>query len=339
MGKKDFYSVLGISRTASDDEVKKAYRKLAMKFHPDKNPGDKQAEDRFKEASEAYEVLRDPKRRQMYDQFGHVGAHAGAGGFQGGGRPFEGFEGFTGGFGGFGGAQNQGGPEGFQDFFSDFFGDVFTGGPKKKSGPGFSRPNQKGADLRYTLSVSFEEAARGCEKLISFIRQKNNKEDTAKLSISVPAGVKHGQRLKLRGEGDQPAGASAAGDLYVIVNLQTHPLFQRQNNDILMDLPIAFTDAILGTEIEIPTLVGKATLKVPPGTHTGQMFRLKGKGFPEVGGYGSGDMLVKAIVDVPKEMTKDEQELISKLSQAAKRAPLVKEFEEKFAALLKSRKG
>lgn len=332
MAKKDFYSILGISRTASTEEIKKAYRKLAMKYHPDKNAGDVTAENKFKEASEAYEVLRDPKRRQMYDQFGHVNAHAGPGGFSGGG-PYEGFEGF-GDFGGFG---QQGAPEGFQDIFSDFFGDVFAGGPgsRKRSSP-FGR--QRGADLRYTLSVTLEEAARGCEKTISFVRQRANKEDTAKLSISIPAGVKSGQRLKLRGEGDLGPGHSQAGDLYVVVTFQDHPLFVRKDNDLLMDLPISFIDAILGAEVEVPTLTGRATLKIPAATHPGQVFRLKGKGFPETGGYGSGDQLIKIVVDIPKGVSEADRQQIEKLTHLKQKSPLVQEFQERMKQLLKARK-
>lgn len=324
MAKKDLYAVLGVTRTASDDELKKAYRKLAMKFHPDKNPGDKSAEDRFKEATEAYEVLKDPKRRQMYDQYGHSGPQ---GGWPGG-NPFEGYRGgFSQGF------DPQAGPESFQDVFSDFFGDVFSSGQKGRRGP----RNAKGADLRYSLQVSLEDAASGCEKVISFVRQRGSKEDTARLSITVPAGVKGGQRLKLKGEGDHPDGASAPGDLYVIVNFIEHALFRRKENDVLLDLPISFVDAILGSSVEIPTLTGKATLTIPPGTHPGQTFRLKGKGFAEVGGYGSGDMLIRVMVDVPKDISEDERKVVQKLAHLTEKAPLVSEFKEKFRKLMRSR--
>jgi molecular chaperone DnaJ len=330
VAKKDLYAVLGVPRSAGEEEIKKAYRKLAMKYHPDKNPGDKVAEDKFKEASEAYDVLRDPKRRQMYDQFGHAGPNpfGGAGGPGAGPNPFEGFNEFGGGFGG--ARMDQ---EGFQDVFSDFFGDIFSGGPKGRRGP---RP-QKGADLRYSLQITLEEAASGCEKTITFVRHRGNKEDTAKLSITVPAGVKAGQRLKLRNEGDYPEGATGPGDLYVIVNFQEHPLFRRKDNDAMMDLPISFIDAIAGASVEIPTLVGKANLNIPPGTHPGQIFRLKGKGFPEVGGYGSGDMLVKIVVDIPQDLTEEERRLIQKLGSMGDRTPLVNEFKEKMRKLLRSR--
>lgn len=330
MAKRDYYSVLGVARTASADDIKKAYRKLAHKYHPDKNQGDKAAEDRFKEVTEAYDVLNDPQKKQAYDQFGFAGA-AGAGpgaGFRGqrtGGPGFEGFDFRTA-----GGPNGTGGADPFQDFFSDFFGDVFQGGRGGAQG-------QRGADLRYTLTVSLEEAATGTEKKISFVRHRHGKEDTARLSITVPAGVKAGQRLKLRGEGDLPPGANKAGDLYVIVQFQEHPLFKRKDNDVLMELPVSFVDALLGTKVEIPILSGKAQLTIPPGTHTGQMFRLKGKGFPDIGGYAPGDMLVKILIDVPNDLSEDEKQTLEKLRKVASRSPMVNEFKERMAALIKQR--
>ncbi|MCB0411638.1 MAG: DnaJ domain-containing protein [Bdellovibrionales bacterium] len=327
MSRKDYYEILGVSRSASMDEIKKSYRKLALKFHPDKNPGDKAAEDRFKEISDAYEVLRDPKRRQMYDQFGHVGATAGA--HPGGPGAGPGYEAYSGGFQGF----NQQNQEGFQDFFGDFFSDFFAGSQRRRNPS--SQTRARGADLRYTLNISLEEASTGCEKVISFVRRKKNKEETARLSITVPAGVKEGQRLKLRGEGDNQAGS--AGDLYVIVNFLEHPLFHRKDNDLLLELPLSFVDALLGASIEIPTLKGRVQLKVPAGTHTGQVFRLKEKGFPEVGGYGHGDMLVKVLVDVPKNLNSEEIEQIEKLRPVGARSPLVNEYKDKVQNLLKTR--
>ncbi len=325
MSKKDFYSVLGVHRNASEEDIKKAYRKLAMKYHPDKNPGNKNAEERFKEVSEAYEVLHDPQKKQMYDQFGHAGAHAS------GPNPFDGF-------GGFGGA--QAGPESFQDIFGDFFSEMFTGGA---GGPGARsrgpRPGPvKGADLRYSLSISLEEGALGCEKIITFIRKKGHKEETAKLSITVPAGVKAGQRLKLRGEGDSIGVGSRPGDLYVIINFQPHPLFRRRDDDLLLELPITFIDAVIGTEVEVPTLTGKAHLKIPSGTQPSQVFRLKSKGFPRVGSYGSGDMLVKIIIDVPKGLNSQQIELIRQLKEHSLASPLVDDYKIKMDQLIRARK-
>lgn len=328
MPKKDFYSILGVSRTATADELKKAYRKLAMKFHPDKNPGDKKAEEKFKELSEAYEVLSDPKKREMYDQFGSTGA---AGGFGQGGF------GGAGGFGGFGqGGFGGGGPQpDYQDLFADIFGDVFGGAGR--AGGGRNR-KQKGADLRYTLGVSFEEAATGCEKTIHFVRTRNAKDDSAKISVKIPAGVKNSQRLRLANEGDSGINGGGNGDLFVIVNVVDHPLFRREDDDVILDLPVSFTDAILGTEIEIPTLFSKAQIRIPPGTHSGQNLRLKGKGFPRVGGFGSGDMLVKILVDTPTNLDRKQRELLEQLAQDKTETPMVKNFRERFDQLMKARR-
>jgi molecular chaperone DnaJ len=347
MAKRDYYEVLKVPRTATADELKKAFRKLAMQLHPDKNPGDKKAEEKFKEVNEAYETLSDPEKRQMFDQFGHAGAQAGFRPGGGGAGPFGG--GF-GGAGGFSGAGGQGqNPENMQDIFGDIFSDFFSGrtrgsgGPERGAGPGGAGRGQtrgRGADLRYTLGISFEEAAAGTEKTISFIRQRAGKEETARLQVTVPAGVKPGQRLKLRGEGDaSAAGASGGtGDLYVIINIQDHSLFKRVENDIHMDLPLGFADAIAGTTADIPTLTGKASLKIPAGTPSGQLFRLKGKGFASVNGPGAGDMLVRIVIDVPKELTDEQRELLKKFSASLKPSPLVKAYQEKVERILKTKK-
>lgn len=329
MAKKDFYSLLNVSRTATADEIKKAYRKLAMQFHPDKNPGDKKSEEKFKEISEAYDTLSDQKKRDMYDRFGHAGAQGGFGG--GDGNPFGG----AGGFGGGGGAGP--GADNFQDIFGDVFGDIFGGARGPGGGQQRSRRPTKGADLRYTLNIAFEESALGCEKVISFMRQRGNKEESAKLSVNVPAGVKEGQRLKLANEGDAGS-AGPAGDLYVIINIQDHPLFKRNENDVTLDLPITYTDAILGTSIEVPTLTGKAMIRIPAGTHTGQTFRLKGKGFPKIGGFGSGDMLVKILVDTPANLTSKQKELIEELAKNGESTPMVKAFNDKVSSMMRNRK-
>ena len=346
MAKRDYYEVLGAPRSATPDDLKKAFRKLAMQFHPDKNPGDKKAEDRFKELNEAYEVLSDAQKRQAYDQFGHMGAQ---GGFRPGQNPFEGFnrggaagQGF-GGFEGFNYSGGQGAPgdaENFQDIFGDIFSDFFAGRGGPRPGGATQKPNSRGrgADLRYTLNISFEEAAAGTDKTISFIRQRGGKEETAKLSITVPAGVKGGQRLKLRNEGDAPTGNGPLGDLYVIINIQDHPLFKRVENDVHLDLPITYFDAVLGTTVDIPTLTGKASLRVPPGTPSGQIFRLKGKGFAAVGGPGAGDMLVRVIIDVPRELSDEQRDLLKRFSSTLKPSPLIKSYHEKVDRILKSKK-
>ncbi|MGZ5280403.1 MAG: DnaJ C-terminal domain-containing protein [Pseudobdellovibrionaceae bacterium] len=323
--KKDFYAVLGVSRTASPEEIKKAYRKLAMKYHPDKNPNDKKAEDQFKELSEAYEILSDEKKREMYDQFGFAGSGAGYAGAGAGGPGFGGFQ------------QGFGSSDDFQDIFGDMFGDVFGG----RAGPGGfrqSRRQQRGADLRYTLTISFEESALGTEKTVSFMRHRNGREETARLSVKVPAGVKPGQRLKLSSEGDGAPQGGASGDLYVIIQIQEHPMFRREEDDVLLDAPVSFTDAILGGEIEVPTLTGRVALKIHPGSHSGQVFRLKGKGFPKSGGFGAGDMRVRILIDTPSHLTGKQKELVQELAKSSSETPQVKEFKEKMAQILKGRK-
>lgn len=292
-----------------------------MQFHPDKNPGDKKAEDKFKEITEAYETLSDPQKRDLYNQFGHSGPQQGFSG----GHPF-----------GAGGGPRPGSQETFNDIFGDVFSDFFAG---KSGANNFrNRKPSKGADLRYTLTIGFEEAATGCEKVIHFMRQRGNKDENAKLSVSVPAGVKEGQRLKLSGEGDQLAGQGQPGDLYVVMNVQQHSLFKREEADVLLDLPIVYSDALLGTEVEVPTLTGKALIRIPPGTHTGQTFRLKGKGFPKIGGFGSGDMLVQVVIDTPEKLTDRQKKLILEAAEENTEPPLVKQFKEKVLQMARSRK-
>ena len=330
MAKRDFYDILGVSRSASPEELKKTYRKLAMKYHPDKNPGDKKAEDKFKELNEAYDVLSDTKKREAYDQFGHAGTQQG---FPGGDSPFGAGGPFSGG--GFRGGGAGPGPDQFQDIFGDVFGDIFGQRPGGGPGPGRRRPT-KGADLRYSLSITFEESAVGTEKMITFVRQNKNKDETRKLNVTVPAGVREGQRLKLSGEGDITPGG--AGDLFVIINLQEHALFQRSEFDVTMDLPVSYTNAILGTSLEVPTLTGKSEIRIPPGTHSGQMLRLKGKGFPKAGGYGNGDMLIRVLVDTPETIAGRQKELLEELSKIPDETPMVKAFREKSTQLLRTRK-
>lgn len=320
MSKKDFYSVLGVERSATADEIKKAYRKLALQYHPDKNPGNKKAEEKFKEITEAYEVLSDANKRKSYDQFGATGfqdfSGFGAGGFEG----FRNYGGFQ-----------QGNPENFQDIFGEVFGDFFSGKTRTK------RPS-RGADLRYTLSISLEEAASGCEKAIHFIRQKGSQNDSAKLSVHVPAGVKEHQKLKLAGEGDIPLSGGTPGDLYVIISIAPHPFFTREENDIHIEVPVSFTDALLGGQIEVPTLSGKSLVKIPPGTTSGQVFRLKSKGLPRLGGFGSGDMLVKVQLVTPGRLTQEERELVEKLAQKIGEPESVEEYKKKLADFMRTRK-
>lgn len=305
MPKKDYYSVLGVTKGASEDEIKKAYRKLAMQYHPDKNPGNKKAEEKFKEVTEAYDVLSDPKKRANYDQFGDSEFIKG---------PYQGSEGPR--------------PE-FHDVFGDIFSELFKGaGPKKPS---------KGADLRYTLRITLEEAAQGTEKIIHYMRQRNGHTAEAKLSVKVPAGVRHEQKLRLAQEGDDLGPGTQAGDLFIVIDIQEHPLFKLDGDDIVLELPITFVQALLGAEVEIPTLTSKILVKIPPGSTTGTVLRIKNKGFPTVGGFGAGDMRVKLVVDTPTKVTETERKLIMELGKSLGDTPKVKEFREKVQQVLNMR--
>src|SRR5205823_2773638 len=251
--KRDYYEVLGDSRDATDEEIKKAFRKLAHQHHPDKNPGNRKAEERFKELAEAYQVLCDPERRTMYDRFGHAAFEQGAGA--------AGFD--------FG--------AGFEDIIGDLFGDFFGTGRTR----GRTRA-RRGQDLRYDLELNFK----------------------------VPAGVDAGSRLKLRGEGEPGMNGGPAGDLYVLLHVREHPLFVREGRDIVCEVPISITQAALGTEMEVPTLEGTARVKIPASTQSGQVFRLKGQGIPDLNGYGRGDELVRVIVETPKKLSARQRELL-----------------------------
>lgn len=345
--KRDFYEVLGVGREALQDEIKKAYRKLALKHHPDRNPGDKESEERFKEASAAYQILGDPERRAQYDRFGHAAFDQ------------------QGGFGGF--DFNSG----FEDLFSDIFGDFFGGGRGRPRGRA-----RRGDDLRYDLQIKFEDAAFGCEKKLSVPRwkgcetcgAKGTKSGTApracpscrgsgqirfqqgffsiaktcsqcagagtiiadpcetcggggrvhltqQLNVKIPPGVDDGSRLKLRGEGEAGTGGGPAGDLYVVISVKEHPIFGRQGKDVVCEIPVSFTQLALGAEIEVPTLEDKAKLKIPSGTQTGTVFRLKEKGIPDLQGYARGDQLVRVHVEVPRKLTAQQRELLEEYAR------------------------
>jgi molecular chaperone DnaJ len=343
MAKRDYYEVLGVERGASEAELKKAYRRLAMKFHPDRNPDDKTAEEKFKEANEAYEVLSDASKRQAYDQYGHAGVDQSAGGA-----------------GGFGGAN-------FSDIFGDVFSDFFGGarGGSSRGGP------QRGSDLRYTLDLDLEDAVRGttvtirvptlvncksCDgsgakkgsspttcstcagvgqvrmqqgffsvqqtcprchgsgKMITdpcgSCRGQGRVEESKTLSVKVPAGVDNGDRIRLSGEGEAGTLGGPSGDLYVVVNVREHAIFQRDGKHLYCEVPISFVDAALGGELEVPTLDGRVKLKIPEGTQTGKLFRLRGKGVAPVRGGGAGDLMCRVAVETPVNLSRRQRELL-----------------------------
>jgi len=363
-GKADYYKVLGVGRGAGEEEIKKAYRQLALKYHPDRNPGDKQAEEKFKGLSEAYQVLSDPEKRIQYDQFGHAAF--------GDGSPFKGGFEFSG---------------GFEDIFGDIFGEFFGAGTTRRR----SRA-QRGADFRYDLEIGFEEAVFGGEKKIKVPRHgpcdvchgSGCKAGTSPrpcpachgkgqvnfqqgffnvsrtcgqcrgqgtiisdpcgscsgagrvrklhtLSVKIPAGVDAGTRLKLRGEGEVGVSGGPSGDLYVDIRVKPHPLFSREGQDILCGVPISFVQAALGTEIDVPTLEGKVKIKIPPGTQSGKILRLKGKGVTDVEGYRRGDQLIQVIVETPAHLTARQKEILKEFAALGEEeaSPLAKGFFEK----------
>jgi molecular chaperone DnaJ len=350
VSKRDYYEVLGVARTASEQEIKSSYRKLALTYHPDRNPGDKAAEDKFKEAAEAYAVLADGDKRHMYDRFGHAGlGGAATSGFDP--SVFTGFEDILGGLG---------------DIFG--FSDVFGGG-RRRGGP------RRGADLRYDLEISFAESAKDFETSIQIPRQETcdtcggngaaagtspttcpqchgrgqlqyqqgfftvartcgqcrgtgsiiakpcptcrgagRLQKDRKLTVRIPAGISTGQKLRISGEGEAGVAGGPRGDLYVVIQVQEHPFFQREGNDLYCEVPLNFPTVVLGGDIRVPTLDGDEPFTIPPGTETGTTFRIRGKGMPDVAGRGRGDLMVTVKVRTPKKMTKDQRKLLEQLA-------------------------
>ncbi|MFT7405006.1 molecular chaperone DnaJ [Zhongshania sp.] len=345
MSKRDYYEILGVSRDTDSKEVKKAYRRIAMKNHPDRNPDDPKAEDIFKEATEAYEVLADEEKRANYDRFGHEGVNAGGGG---------------------GGAAG-----GFSDIFGDVFGDIFGGGG---GGGGRQRGPQRGSDLRYTLEIELEQAVHGstakiriptlvaCKPCDGSGAKKGSKpitcatcngigqvrmqqgffavqqacpncrgkgstisnpcsechgqglnEETKTLSVKVPAGVDTGDRIRLTGEGEASPNGGPTGDLYVQMSVRPHGIFKRDGKNLYCDVPISFADAALGGELDVPTLGGRVKLKIPVETQTGKSFRLRGKGITPVRGGSTGDLICKVTLETPVSLTKRQKELLQEL--------------------------
>ena len=316
MSGKDYYKILGVAKSASADEIKKAYRKLALKYHPDHNKGDKAAETKFKEISEAYAVLSDPEKRQQYDTFG-------AEGFQNRFSQEDIFRGFD--FSnifrefGFGGGRSD-------NIFSQIFGAGMGGGqgrahfhtggsPFQSSFQGFQeRPRGiKGQDLVYELSLTLEDIANGTEKLIAY--DLGGAQE--KVSVKIPAGIQSGKKLRLPGKGRPGIQGGPPGDLYIQVHVLDHPLFRREHDDLHIRQEIPFSSAVLGTEIEVPTIDRKRLkLKIPPGTQNGAKFRMRGYGLPRMGGNTRGDQIVEIRVAVPKELNKDQKDLVKKLEKA-----------------------
>ncbi|RXZ45018.1 molecular chaperone DnaJ [Crenobacter cavernae] len=353
MAKRDYYEVLGLAKNASEDEIKKTYRKLAMKYHPDRNPDSHEAEEKFKEVKEAYEILSEPEKRAAYDQFGHAGVDQQAG--MGGG---------AGGFGGFG------------DAFADIFGDIFGG---RAGGGGGGRSNvYRGADLQYNLEISLEDAARGCERQLEFqvmeecdtchgsgakpgtqpktcstcgghgqvrlsqgffsIQQTcptchgSGKQITdpcgvchgggrvrknRKLNVKIPAGIDDGMKIRNSGQGEPGVNGGPAGDLYVQIHLKPHPVFRRDGHNLHCEMPISFATAALGGEVDIPTLEGMARLKIPAETQTGKVLRLRGKGVKSVRGADYGDLMCHVVVETPVNLTERQKELLREFEAVA----------------------
>src|SRR5439155_8973310 len=319
MAKRDYYEILGVPRTAIDDDIKKAHRKLVRKYHPDVNKNNKEAEERFKEAQEAYDVLSDPQKRRNYDQFGHAGV--GAGGAPGaGGDPFEAFRRAQQGRGG--GRQQWGGPgvtvEDFDpsDFgngqFSDIFEQLF--GAQQRAGGRGARGRERaraapsrGADVEYPVTLTFAQAARGTTLPLQIDRGNGQRET---IEIKIPAGVKDGSRVRIKGKGEP--GAGEPGDLYIITAVHPHPYFRREGLDILIDVPISLYEALRGTKVEVPTLDGPVTLTIPPGTSSGAKLRIKGRGVERAGE--KGDQLCAVKVIVPKTLDEEDKALVEKLA-------------------------
>jgi len=321
MAKKDYYEILGVKKNASEEEIKKAYRKLALKYHPDRNPGNKQAEERFKEINEAYAVLSDKEKRRQYDQFGPAGFSQRFSQED----IFRGFDisdlfkdlGFSTGdvfsriFGGgtrgakirFGGFEDLFGQRGPQTYD---YGDIFAGGYQRPETMG-----QKGQDIEYELNLSFQEAAFGGEKKIKFSKGDRVEE----ITVKIPAGIESGKKLRLAEKGMPGIGNAPPGDLYLKVNVTEHPIFKREGSDIVVDKEIKLTDALLGTTIEVPTLDGVKYVKVPPGTQSHSRIRLKGFGIPHFQGSGRGDEYVRLIVKYPKNLTEKQKRLIEELKK------------------------
>jgi curved DNA-binding protein len=293
----DYYQALGLQKGATAEEIKKAYRKLAVKFHPDKNPGDKSAEDRFKEINEAYAVLSDPQKKTQYDQFGSTGFHQRY-------SQEDIFKGFD-----VSDLFKDMGLGGSSDIFSRIFGSA-GGTQQQHGGRGFGTRRQRGEDFSMELKVSFRDAYSGCEKKVAF--SKNGKRE--ELAVKVPAGVENGSRLRLQGKGGAGGGGAQPGDIYLTIVVGSDHQFNREGDDIITEQQIKFSEAALGCSLEVPTLEGTKRIKVPAGIQPGTKIRLKGLGFPHMGSTGKGDLFVKILLKVPEHLSPEQTALVQNLS-------------------------
>jgi DnaJ-class molecular chaperone len=347
MAERDYYQVLEVPRNASPDQIKSAYRKLAKKYHPDRNRGDKSAETRFKEVHEAYEVLNDPTKRRAYDQFGHAGVHGGAGpaggaGWRpgpGAGRAGPGGErvytwGSQGGPGGaevpiediedlfsiFGGGYGQQRPTGGGSPFEEFFGRAGRRGAGARRGPAAPAepPPAAGRDIEHEVMLGFDEAIHGTRLDLQISRDGARGET---VSVKIPPGVRDGQRIRIRGKGQTAAEGGPAGDLYIVARVQPHPYFRRVDNDIYLDLPLTLTEAALGTRVEIPTLEGKTVLTVPPGTPGGAKLRLKNLGVKPPGAAPRGHQYAIIRIVPPKKLTPEQVQLLEQFRATGENSP------------------
>ena len=370
MSKRDFYEILGVSKSASEEEIKKAYRKLAIKYHPDKNPDDKAAEEKFKEAAEAYEVLSNAEKRQRYDQFGHAGMGGAAGG------------------GAYGGGMNM------DDIFSQF-GDIFGGAfGFGGGGNGGGRRVNRGSNLRVKVKLNLNEIAHGVEKKLKVNKQvachtckgsgaKNGNYDSCKIcngtgvqtrvqqtilgamktqttcsschgegkiikdkcgtchgdgvvrgeeviSVNIPAGVAEGMQLSMSGKGNAAHRGGINGDLLIVIEEEEHPELKRDGNNLIYHAFISFPEAALGTQVEIPTIDGKVKIKIDPGTQSGKILRLKGKGVPDINGYGKGDLLVDVNIHIPSTLSADEKKMMEQLKESKNFKPNPNKKEKSF---------
>ncbi|MFQ5913977.1 MAG: DnaJ C-terminal domain-containing protein [Nitrospinota bacterium] len=302
MAKRDYYEVLGVSRNASDTELKKAYRHLARKYHPDVNPGDKSAEEKFKEISEAYAVLSDPQQRKKYNMMGHAAfgpEFDPFAGFRTGTRGFGDLEDILGSF--FGGRRTAG-----RGGFGDIFGDIF-GAARQQARP----EDLRGQDIHYTLEVDLEDAYRGRLVSVSIQRDQGAGPSGAeRLRVRIPKGVDNSSKVRLTGKGEPGYNGGASGDLYILIKVRPHPAFERKGDNLYVKVPVTFPEAALGTRITVPTLDGETRMTVPEGTQSGQAFRLRGKGMPHLKGDGEGDLYVTVNVAVPKRLDDESKALL-----------------------------